>query len=93
MKKTYACSVLCLVTLFSCLLTAQVTVPVYQYDNSHSGTNTNETILTPSNVNVSQFGRVNGFSCHRLRLRAALVCAQPDYRRYLPQCAVRGHRA
>ena len=73
MKKTYACSVLCLVTLFSCLLTAQVTVPVYQYDNSHSGTNTNETTLTPSNVNVTQFGRVKVFPV------IGYVYAQPLY--------------
>jgi hypothetical protein len=73
MKKTYACSVLCLVALFSCLLTAQVTVPVYQYDNSHSGTNTNETTLTPSNVNVAQFGRVKVFPV------IGYVYAQPLY--------------
>ena len=73
MKKIYSFSVPCLVVLFSCLLAAQVTVPIYQYDNSHSGTNTNETILTPSNVNVSQFGRVACLPGTRLRVRPALV--------------------
>jgi outer membrane protein assembly factor BamB len=73
MKKIYGFSVPCFVALFSCLLTAQVTVPIYQYDNSHSGTNTNETILTPSNVNVSQFGRKMVFPVQ------GYVYAQPLY--------------
>ncbi|MFZ0314732.1 MAG: hypothetical protein WAL85_18645 [Candidatus Korobacteraceae bacterium] len=73
MKKIYGFSLPCFVALFSCLLTAQVTVPIYQYDSSHSGTNTNETILTPSNVNVSQFGRVAVFPVQ------GYVYAQPLY--------------
>jgi outer membrane protein assembly factor BamB len=73
MKKIYGFSAPCFVVLFSCLLTAQVTVPIYQYDNSHSGTNTNETILTPSNVNVSQFGRKMVFPVQ------GYVYAQPLY--------------
>src|SRR5271156_3828085 len=72
-KKIYGFAAPCFVALFSCLLTAQVTVPIYQYDNSHSGTNTNETILTPSNVNVSQFGRTMVFSVQ------GYVYAQPLY--------------
>ncbi|MGD0930423.1 MAG: hypothetical protein ABR902_07220 [Candidatus Korobacteraceae bacterium] len=73
MKKIYGFSVPCFVALFGCLLTAQVTVPIYQYDNSHSGTNTNETILTPSNVTVSQFGRKMVFPVQ------GYVYAQPLY--------------
>ncbi|MFZ0312512.1 MAG: hypothetical protein WAL85_07370 [Candidatus Korobacteraceae bacterium] len=73
MKKVYSISILCLVALFSCLLAAQVTVPIYQYDNSHSGTNTHESILTPSNVTVSQFGRLAVFSVQ------GYVYAQPLY--------------
>ena len=72
-KKIYGFAAPCFVALFSCLLTAQVTVPTYQYDNSHSGTNTNETILTPSNVNVSQFGRKMVFPVQ------GYVYAQPLY--------------
>src|ERR1700677_924909 len=37
---------------------AQVSVTTYQYDNTRAGTNSNETILTPSNVNVTQFGQL-----------------------------------
>src|ERR1700683_405891 len=75
MKKTQGFSLLCFVALYSCLLTAQVphAVTTYQYDNNHSGTNTNETILTPTNVNVSQFGRQVVFPVR------AYVYAQPLY--------------
>src|SRR5271156_4081481 len=72
-KKIYGFAAPCFVALFGCLLTAQVTVPIYQYDNSHSGTNTNETILTPSNVTVSQFGRKMVFPVQ------GYVYAQPLY--------------
>ncbi len=34
----------------------QVVVPTWHYDNSRSGANTYETILTPANVNRDQFG-------------------------------------
>jgi hypothetical protein len=81
MKKIYRFSVPCFVALYSCLLTGQVAVPTYQYDNNRSGTNTNETILTPSNVNVSQFGRLNNFSVQ------GEVYAQPLY---LPNMTIGG---
>jgi hypothetical protein len=48
-------------------------VATYQYDNNRSGTNTRETILTPTNVNVSQFGRKTVFSVQ------GYVYAQPLY--------------
>ena len=35
-----------------------VTVPTWQYDNTHSGSNTNETALSPANVNVNTFGKL-----------------------------------
>ena len=54
-------------------LTAQVAVTTYQYDNYRSGANTHETILTPSNVNPSQFGRKRVFPV------TGYVYAQPLY--------------
>ncbi len=75
MKKTYGFSVPCFVVLCSCLMVAQAphAVTTYQYDNSHSGTNTDETTLTPTNVNVSQFGRLMVFPVQ------GYVYAQPLY--------------
>lgn len=35
---------------------AQVSVTTYHYDNYHTGWNSNETVLTPSNVGASSFG-------------------------------------
>jgi hypothetical protein len=37
---------------------AQVTVTTWHYDNMRSGANSNETILTPLNVNSREFGQV-----------------------------------
>ena len=47
---------LVLASLFS---VAQVTTS--QYDNSRTGANLNETILTPQNVNAKQFGKLGAF--------------------------------
>ena len=54
-------------------ITAQVAVTTYQYDNARSGSNPHETILTPSNVNTSQFGRKRVFAVQ------GYVYAQPLY--------------
>jgi len=58
----YACSVRCICTvvlLFASLFVlGQVPVTTYHYDNYRSGLNPNETILTPSNVNEAQFGKL-----------------------------------
>jgi hypothetical protein len=35
-----------------------VTVPTWRYDLTHAGQNTNETALTPANVNVNSFGKL-----------------------------------
>jgi hypothetical protein len=37
---------------------AQVAVTTWHYDNARSGANPNETILTPQNVNSTQFGKL-----------------------------------
>jgi hypothetical protein len=37
---------------------AQVAVTTWHYDNVRSGVNPNETLLTPTNVNVNQFGKL-----------------------------------
>ncbi|HUI55969.1 MAG TPA: hypothetical protein VLY04_13430 [Bryobacteraceae bacterium] len=39
-------------------VSAQVSVTTYQYDNSRAGANPDERILTTSNVNVNQFGKL-----------------------------------
>jgi hypothetical protein len=52
---------------------ALVNVATAQYDNARSGANLLETILTPQNVNASQFGRIASF------LVDGDVYAQPLY--------------
>src|SRR6516225_6144532 len=53
------CAVLFALLAFSGLSTpAQVNVTTWQYSNARTGQNTSETILTPSNVNSAQFGKL-----------------------------------
>jgi uncharacterized protein (TIGR03437 family) len=59
---------------FLLLLTlAQVNVLTYQYDNTRAGANRQETVLTPANVNSSQFGKLISYPVD------GLVYAQPLY--------------
>jgi hypothetical protein len=59
----YGCgSVRGLVMVMALPLGAQVNVLTYQYDNSRAGANLNETLLTPANVNQSQFGKLFSFT-------------------------------
>jgi hypothetical protein len=44
--------------IFSSVLQAQVNVTTYHNDNARTGQNTQETILTPANVNSGQFGKL-----------------------------------
>jgi len=54
--KSLIVSALCLVLAIP--LCAQVSVTTSRNDNSRDGQNLNETILTPTNVNVTQFGKL-----------------------------------
>ena len=79
MKDVYSCLVrqgcyLAAVCLVSCtMVTAQVAVATYHNDNYRSGTNAEETSLTPSNVNVQTFGKRFTFPVQ------GYVYAQPLY--------------
>ena len=64
-----------------CPAFAQISVTTYQYDNTRAGTNPNETILTPSNVNVRQFGQLFAEAID------GQAYAQPLY---LPKLSMRG---
>lgn len=55
------CRVLGIIFACLCLATislAQVSVTTYHNDNARTGANTRETILTPANVNSTQFGKL-----------------------------------
>src|SRR5271165_2329865 len=79
MKNVYSCVVrqgcyLAAMCLLSCtLVMAQVAVSTYHNDNYRSGANAQETILTPSNVNLQSFGKRLTFPVQ------GYVYAQPLY--------------
>jgi hypothetical protein len=47
-----------LVLIFAAAAAAQTNVVTQHYDNARTGANTNETLLTPANVNQTQFGKL-----------------------------------
>ncbi|MGB9257653.1 MAG: hypothetical protein WCC25_22650 [Candidatus Korobacteraceae bacterium] len=81
MKETRRSFVPLFVLLCGSLMMAQTAVTTYQNDNNRSGANTHETILTPSNVSVSTFGRGIVF------LVEGYVYAQPLY---VPNLSING---
>ena len=54
-------------------LWSQINVTTFHYDNARTGQNTQETVLTPENVNVNQFGKLFTISVD------GFVYAQPLY--------------
>ena len=48
----------CACLTLASITTAQINVTTYHYDSSRMGQNTKETILTPSNVNSTKFGKL-----------------------------------
>jgi len=83
MKALYGCFIASFLFAFSIVTSAQVAVTTYQDDNYRSGTNTHETVLTPSNVNPAQFGRKAVFNVR------GFVYAQPLY---VPNVNINGVR-
>jgi len=74
----YAVSILAAATLLSVALfpeptRAQVSVTSERYDTSRTGANLNETVLTTSNVNVNQFGKLYSYTID------GSIFAQPLY--------------
>ena len=53
-------TVLCAIfgVVFQAVALSQVAVTTWHYDNTRTGANTSETILTPGNVNQSTFGKI-----------------------------------
>jgi len=66
-------SVPAILTVLSPPNPSTLNVITYHYDNTRQGANTNETILTPANVNVSTFGRLIQYSTD------GYIYAQPLY--------------
>ncbi len=78
---TYGWSILLSVAVVTSLANAQMAVTTWHYDNANSGANTNETILTPQNVNANSFGKLFSQSVDGVIVGQAL---------YLPAVTISG---
>jgi len=56
--KTIFCTSLLVGTMLALRCVSAQNVLTFQYDNSRTGANTNEVVLTPDNVNTTNFGRL-----------------------------------
>jgi Ig-like domain-containing protein len=59
---TSAAAVLTVTTVAPAVASSNVDVMTYHYDAMRSGANTNETVLTPANVNSTTFGLLGSFT-------------------------------
>jgi len=80
LTKIFYFAVYCLLS-FSFAAHAQISVTTYHNDNARTGQNTQETILTPSNVNSVQFGKLFSTTVD------GYVYAQPLY---MPKITING---
>ena len=78
---------------FSSSLLAQVNVTTYHNDIARTGQNTQETILTPANVNYTQFGKLFSVPVDGVIYAQPLYLSAVSHRRRHAQCALRGDRA
>ena len=63
-------------------------------DNLRTGQNVNETVLTPANVNQSQFGKLFSYTMDGIAFASPLYVANVNIPgQGIPQCGVRGNRA
>jgi hypothetical protein len=77
-----ACLALCAVFVVPFSSFAQTSILTQHYDNARTGQNTNETILTPANVNSTTFGKLFTLAAD------GYVYAQPLY---VPNLAIPGN--
>ena len=91
LRATMALILVC--SLLSGIARAQTVVSTYHNDISGTGANTQETILTPSNVNSLQFGKLFTLTLDGIVYAQPLYLGRPDDRRRDPQCRLRRHRA